>query len=78
MPSNTPTPQDPANTQFSVTPVHEAPSFLKFTGSNIHLHLLLNDVEDDFARRNIIDDAVKIAHLKSSCNLEHCLSGHLL
>ncbi|KAG0729407.1 hypothetical protein GWK47_030375 [Chionoecetes opilio] len=66
-------PAPPAPT--SVTLVHEVPSFLKFTGNNIPIHILLKDVDDEIARRNITDDAIKIAQLKFRCDflfLQRC------
>lgn len=53
-----------------------APSFPEFTGSNIPVHVLLKDVDDDFSRRNITDGAVKIVQLEAKCDLGHCLASH--
>lgn len=61
-----------------ITLVHELPSYPKFTGDNIPVDILFKEVDDEIARRNITDDSINIAQLKSRCQLTNCPAGLLL
>lgn len=66
------------NSQSSASLVRELPSYPKFTGVNIPVHILLKEVDDEIARRNITYVSGKFAQLKSRCQLTKCPAGLLL